>query len=571
MFDPKRNNADFLRLLGDSEHHPGGDAIEPLLKKNGGCNVAFLEDLIANTRVPKEKVCRLYGEALGFAYIDPLVAIVTRDAVEVIPAEISRKAGVIGLYMINGVLTIAMGDPRDSELIRRLESITQKKISAVFSLPCEIQAAIEMHATSEEEIGETIQLFEKNQKHLLEGLSDAELSSLGENNTLSKILDALLLFAIRERASDIHVEPLEDRARVRLRIDGKLVTTFRFSNPICRAFTARLKVLCKLNIAESRFPQDGRFSIPFGAGKADFRVNFLPTIWGNKIVLRILAGAGKKSLISLDKMLISQDILKPLKRLVRSPNGIFFVTGPTGSGKTTTLYACLQELNSVDKNISTIEDPVEIQVEGLTQTQTNTHIGLSFPLVLRALLRQDPDIILIGEIRDAETAKIACEAALTGHLVLSTLHTNTALQAILRLIEIGIEPYLVAPSIIGVLAQRLAARICEKCKESYFPTPEILDQYFTDIEGLEVPFYRGHGCSSCRQSGYSGRVAFHEMVTMTDEMRTLISNNAGTTELSNAARKMGYRPLRYDGLKKVLLGLTTIDEVERHSVIEWSA
>ena len=268
---------------------------------------------------------------------------------------------------------------------------------------------------------------------------------------------------------------------------------------------------------------------------------------------------------------MSQVMLQPFRRLIQNPNGIIFVTGPTGSGKTTTLYAALNEINTPGVNISTIEDPIEIQLPGVTQSQVNANIDLKFSTVLRALMRQDPDVILIGEIRDLETAKIATEAALTGHIVFATLHTNTAPQAIARLMEIGVEPFMVAPSVIGVLSQRLAAKICEACKEAYYPPREVLSRYFAD-EGLtDVPFYRGRGCTACRNTGYKGRVAFHELVLITEEVRTLITEGRGAQEIAKAAAKVGYKPLRYDGLKKVLLGLTTIDEIEQSTSFEWAA
>ena len=269
--------------------------------------------------------------------------------------------------------------------------------------------------------------------------------------------------------------------------------------------------------------------------------------------------------------MMSQTILQPFRRLIQSPNGILFVTGPTGSGKTTTLYAALHEINQPDLNISTIEDPIEIQLPGITQSQINTNIDLKFSTILRALMRQDPDAILIGEIRDLETAKIATEAALTGHIVFATLHTNTAPQAIVRLMEIGVEPYMVAPSVVGVLAQRLAARICEACKEAYYPPPEMLAKYFHDADRADdVPFFRGRGCPACRHTGYKGRIAFHELVLITEEVRTLISERRSVQEITRAAAKAGYKPLRYDGLKKVLLGLTTIEEVEQSTSFEWA-
>jgi type IV pilus assembly protein PilB len=274
-------------------------------------------------------------------------------------------------------------------------------------------------------------------------------------------------------------------------------------------------------------------------------------------------------MITLDKMMMSHAMLEPFKRLLHNPHGIIFVTGPTGSGKTTTLYAGLHEINHPGLNISTIEDPIEIEFPGVTQTQINPHIDLKFSTVLRALLRQDPDVIMIGEIRDLETAKIATEAALTGHLVLATLHCDSAAQAVVRLIELGVEREMVAPSITGVLAQRLVPRICEGCKESYYPTPEVMRRYFHDWDIARVPFYRGRGCPACRGTGFKGRIAFHELIVVTDEIRLLISEGRSGQEIARAAAHLGYKRLRYDGLKKVLLGLTTIEQIEENTLCEW--
>jgi type IV pilus assembly protein PilB len=310
--------------------------------------------------------------------------------------------------------------------------------------------------------------------------------------------------------------------------------------------------------------------VPFGSQTGHFRLSLIPSAHGEKAVVRVMALSGRKSNLTLESMLMSRTVLHPLRRLLANPNGLIFVTGPTGSGKTTTLYAALQELNQAGLNITTIEDPIEIQLPGVTQSQTNAHIDLKFPIILRALLRQDPDVILIGEIRDLETARIAAEAALTGHAVLSTLHTNNAAQAIVRLMDIGVEPYMVAPSISGVLAQRLAARICENCREAYYPPRTTLLKYFQE-EGLEeVPFFRGRGCPACRGTGFKGRIAFHELILVTDEIRSLISGGKGAEEIAAAARKVGHRSLRYDGLKKVLLGLTTIEEIEQNTPLEWA-
>lgn len=567
--DEAQNNT-FLDLIRDREGGLLSEDIEPILQRTDGPTLAFLEELIDKELMGKNKACKLWADALNLAYVNPLIAVVTPDAVSRIPGEIARKAEVIGLYVINNVLTVAMSRPRDQRLLKQIEAIANVELSPVFAPPREITHAIELYYRTQEGVLEDIEKFEKEQEELLTSLTDDDLKDLASSNSLSRLLDGMIFFAVRERASDIHMEPGEDEALVRFRIDGKLIPYYTYGKAIHRAFTTRLKVMCKLNVAESRFPQDGRFSIPFGMGRADFRVSLMPTIHGAKAVLRILPGTGRKGVVSLDKMMMSKNILEPFRRLIRSPNGIIFVTGPTGSGKTTTLYAALNELNTPDKNISTIEDPVEIQIEGITQSQVNSHIDLRFDLLLRSILRQDPDIILVGEIRDLETAKIAVEAALTGHLVLSTLHTNNAIQAIIRLMEIGIEPYMVAPSVMGVMGQRLAGRICESCKRAYFPGKEVLERFFTDIPDVDkIAFSQGTGCTNCRQTGYRGRVAFHELLLVDDEMRSLITVGKQQHDLLIHATKLGYRSLRYDGLKKVLLGLTTIDEIEKHTVLEW--
>jgi type IV pilus assembly protein PilB len=524
--------------------------------------VALLDALIDSKLVTKDVACRLHADAIGRAYVDPFASLITEEALAAIPAEIARKVGVIGLYVIDGVLTAAFSRPDDESTVKRLGQIVQMPVSPVFALRRDIDDSILIQYSSE--------------KNLEDTLAEVGDSSVFNNpdrldsESLIKVFDAIVYFAIRERATDIHIEPQEGQSRVRFRVDGLLREVLVFSRKLHRSLIARIKILCTLNIAETRFPQDGRFSMPVGTSSANFRVSTIPAQYGEKAVIRILAMTGRKSMITLEKMMMSQTILTPFQRLIQNPNGIIFVTGPTGSGKTTTLYSALHEINKPDVNISTIEDPIEIQLAGVTQTQVNNHIDLKFSTVLRSLLRQDPDAILVGEIRDLETAKIASEAALTGHIVFATLHTNTAAQAIVRLIEIGVEPYMVAPSIIGVLAQRLAARICENCKEPYYPSREVLQKYFKDEGLIDVPFYRGRGCTSCRGTGYKGRVAFHELVLITEEIRTLITNRASVQEITAAAAKVGFKPLRYDGLKKVLLGLTTIEEIEANTSFEWA-
>ena len=565
----KRENKAFLEKIRQGEGTFISEDIEPILQRSGGATLSFLEEIIEKELMSKNRACRMWADSLGVAYVNPLIAVVTTDAVKRIPYEIADKAQVIGLYVINNVLTVAMASPQDARLVKQVQAIANIEVSPVFAPPREIDHAIKIYYQTETNIDD-IENFEKEQEELLRSLTDDDLKDLASSNSLSRLLDGMIFFAVRERASDIHMEPGEDNATVRFRIDGKLIPYYSYGKAIHRAFATRIKVLCRLNVAESRFPQDGRFSMPFGMGRADFRASLIPTVNGTKVVMRILPGVNRRAVMSLDQMMMSQSILESYRRVIKSPNGIIFVTGPTGSGKTTTLYATIDELNTPDRNVSTIEDPVEIKIDGITQSQVNSHIDLSFGLLLRSILRQDPDIILVGEIRDLETAKIATEAALTGHLVLSTLHTNNSIQAILRLMEIGIEPYMVAPSVMGVLGQRLAARICEGCKRAYFPGPEVLERYFHDIpEDTKVAFSQGVGCQNCRQTGFNGRISFHELLLVDDQMRSMISSQVGQNELLRYATKLGYRSLRYDGFKKVLLGLTTIEEIEQHTVLEW--
>jgi type II secretory ATPase GspE/PulE/Tfp pilus assembly ATPase PilB-like protein len=566
---PSPKNSRFSNLLRKTPHFDYEEELDALIAHHG-TGPALLQGVIDAKILAKDDACRLWADSLNVAYVDPFSSVVTDEAIAKLPAEIARKTHALPLYILGEGLTVAIATPDDADLIKRLGQITQMIVSPVFALQREIDDSISIHYSTEERLAQNLSELERSKIFDDPDLAGERLTQIAEDESVIKLLDGIIYFAIRERATDIHIEAQETISRIRFRVDGMLREMLTYSRKIHRSIVCRLKILCGLNIAEARFPQDGRFSLPIGGGGTSFRFSSIPSQYGEKIVIRILASAGKKSMLTLDKMLISQSILQPFKNIIQNPNGIIFVTGPTGSGKTTTLYAALHEINTPGVNISTIEDPIEIQLAGVTQSQVNAHIDLKFPVLLRSLLRQDPDIILVGEIRDLETAKIATEAALTGHLVFATLHTNTAPQAIIRLQEIGVEPFMVAPSIVAVLAQRLAARICENCKEVYYPPRETLLKYFEE-EGIEeVPFYRGRGCTHCRGTGYRGRIAFHELVIITEEIRTLITESRSGQEITRAAAKVGYKPLRYDGLKKVLLGLTTIDEIEQTTTVEWA-
>ena len=567
MGNPKSKT--FLDRLRQVPNFDQFDELAALAGRHGD-SIELLTAVIDGRMVTKDEACRFWADSLGVAYVDPFASVITDEAVEKIPLEVAKKIKAIGLYILNGVMTVAMAEPADASLVKRLGQIAQIPVSPVFALPREIEDAISIQYCTEKNLEDSLGDLERSSLFDRPDQAGDKLAQLAENNALVQILDEIIYYAMRERATDIHVEAHEIQSRIRFRIDGNLREILTFSRKLHRALISRIKILCGLNIAEARFPQDGRFALPIGTQTANFRVSTIPSAYGEKAVIRILAMTGKRTMVTLDKMMMSQTILQPFKRLIQNPNGIIFVTGPTGSGKTTTLYAALHEINTPALNISTIEDPIEIQLAGVTQSQVNAHIDLKFSTLLRSLMRQDPDAILIGEIRDLETAKIATEAALTGHIVFATLHTNTAPQAIVRLLEIGVESYMVAPSVIGVLAQRLVARICESCKEAYTPSQETLSRYFKAEGMVNVPFFRGRGCQACRGTGYKGRVAFHELVLITEEIRGLITEGRSGQEITKAAAKVGYRPLRYDGLKKVLLGMTTIEEIEQNTSFEWA-
>jgi type IV pilus assembly protein PilB len=563
-------NQKFLELLLASSRHLVSGAVQPYLIRHGGPTLAFLEALIRAELVAKDAACRIWGDSLGIAYVNPLVSVVTADALAKLPREIVVKAQVIGLFIIEGTLTVAMATPEDKVLVERLSAIAGCPLSPVFALPEEIRDAINLHYAEEIGVQEQLLDWEKVHTELAGKLSDDDLQMLINDSTIPRILDALIFEAMRQRASDIHLEPREAEAHIRFRIDGRLHEMYTCGRAVLRAFLIRCKVLTKLNVLETRLPQDGRFSLPFGMSTADFRYSEIPTQHGNKGVIRILSGIRSQHGFRITDLGMLPHVHQPFERLIHSPNGIFLVTGPTGSGKTTTLYAALDALNSAEVNICTIEDPIEIRLAGTNQSQIHPAIGLTFQGLLRSLLRQDPDILLVGEIRDGETARIATQGALTGHMVLSSLHTNNAVQAIVRLIDLGVEPYLVAPSIVGVLAQRLVRRICEHCRQVYQPDRATLDRFFMNVpESTAINFFKGQGCPACRRSGYHGRLPVHELVVVDDHLRALIARNASQTQLIAHTRRTGCRSLRHDALKKVLLGLTTIEEVESQTVVEW--
>jgi type II secretory ATPase GspE/PulE/Tfp pilus assembly ATPase PilB-like protein len=529
----------------------------------------LLKDLLERAVLPKARLFQMWADTLGVAYVNPTTVAIPTDGYEQLPVDIARRAGAIVLSALGDTVTIAMGDPTNTKQVESLGKILGKNVSPVFAHPDEIGTVIDMYLGAEGNIAANLQSVCDQLPGMIgarEIKSAADVTDLVESKAVIELLNSIILTAYRRRASDIHFETRAEDSRVRMRIDGDMQTVMELPRAVHVTLVVRIKVLCQLDLSQSRMPQDGAFELNFGTLNTAFRVSTLPSLYGEKAVLRILGSPLDQSMLSLDSLGFPRSTLDAIKRVVARPNGILIVCGPTGSGKTTTLYGCINEVNRPDLNITTIEDPVEYRLPDITQHQVNAAIGLTFSKVLRSIMRQDPDVILIGEIRDLETALIATEAALTGHFVLTTLHTNNALQAVTRLVEIGVDPYLVAPTTMGVLSQRLVRRICSSCKEAYQPTSKELDPFFSGIEDVPVTLYRGRGCPKCFGSGYSGRVGIYEFVEVSEKMRELITEKQSVALLIDEAKRVGHRSLRHDGLKKALIGWTTLEEVERSTL-----
>lgn len=498
-------------------------------------------------------------KALGIQFNLPIMELkeinVDPAVLKLIPEAMARRLKALPLYLVEKELTVALTNPTEIELMDTLASQTRLKIQPILALEREILAALDINYK-----GQPLSQREPDDKPMtlaeLKRLEDA-----GKEVPIIRIVDDLLLKAAAEGASDIHIEPRENKLSVRLRIDGILKEVQSFSAKQQPAILSRLKILSNLDISERQKPQDGRIKLKIGRNEIDARVSTLPAYYGEKVVLRLLDQ--QRVPLNLEELELSTSNLALLKNLIAQPYGLILVTGPTGSGKSTTLYAALSALNSEEKNIITVEDPVEYQIPVINQVQVNLKKDLTFANALRSILRQDPDIVMIGEIRDSETGEIATEAALTGHLVLSTLHTNDAPSAIVRLMEMGIEPFLLAPSLLGIVAQRLARRICLECKEAYTPHLVELERLGLSALPAGVKFARGKGCPTCKKSGYKGRIAIHEVLSTDETVRSLISGRAPLSSIREHAAQAGFMDMRLDGIRKVIKGVTTLEEVLR--------
>lgn len=510
----------------------------------------------------EQEVTKALAEASGLTFVDLSTYEIDPNAATLLSEEVARKYTVIPVKMEGKKLVVAVADPSNVLALDDLKIITQMDIEPVVATETDILNAIGQYSRMDKEV-EELANFEDEAEEASAPAAQVVEEVEREDAPIVKLVNVILSEAVRARAADVHIEPQERDIRIRYRIDGVLHDIMRSPKSAQLGMITRLKILANLDIAEKRLPQDGRFSLVVDNRPVDFRIATLPTIHGEKVVLRILE---KESImIPLESLGFLPESLETFKKSLMKPYGAIFVTGPTGSGKTTTLYAALNVVNSVEKNIITVEDPVEYRLAGCNQVQVNPKAGLTFAAALRSILRNDPDIVMIGEIRDRETALIAVESALTGHLVLSTLHTNDAPSAITRLTEMEIEPFLTASALDCIVAQRLARKLCDKCKEPYKPDKDFLKSVGyedEDIEKIDV-LYRARGCDYCSNTGYRGRTGVYEVMLLTEDIKALTIERASTDEIKKAALQHGMKTLRQAGLAKARTGETSVEEVLR--------
>ena len=511
----------------------------------------------------------------GMRSIDVTKISVDDEALKLVPSEMANtyKVFPVSYSKDENLLTVALADPDNFQATDSLKTLMGFNIETVLADEKDLEQILAKHyKQAEESVGDLIQEISGSGELAEfadrgESIDLDQLVQMAESNPIKKLLNMVLLQAIRERASDIHFEPFENEYKMRYRIDNVLYELVPPPRHIAMAISSRIKVMANLNIAERRMPQDGRIELTVGNKPVDLRVSVLPTMFGESVVMRVLDRTNVA--LDLERLGMREEDLHVFRQLTHRPNGIIVVTGPTGSGKTTTLYAALTELNDVATKIITTENPVEYDIDGLIQVNIREEIGLTFDRCMRSILRQDPDVILVGEIRDLPTAKMAVEASLTGHIVFTTVHTTDSPSTVARLVDLGLEPFLIAATMEGVLSQRLIRKICDKCKEEYTPTEdELMELELTpeDVEGRT--FHRGRGCDDCMNSGYRGRMAIFEIMLLNDELRELIMKAVSTNVLRSEARRMGMRTLREGGLLSIYDGMTTVDEVVKATVLE---
>ena len=547
-----RNNAVTQEQLEEALRH----------QRSEGNRMLLGEVLVQKGHCTEEQIMEALalGYGIPFARVSPKIA--DPRVVDVLPREFLEKHGLLPLFKVRGTLTTAVSEPANVFLLEEVARMTGCQVQTVCATAKDIRNTLETHLPQANVfvIDDIMGDIDDTELSLVEQQTEdiADLEAAAGGSPVIRMVNYLISNAVRETASDIHIEPEENSIRVRYRVDGRLYEKMRLPAKVLPAVVSRIKIMAGLDISERRLPQDGGIHVMMKNRPVDLRVSTLNGKSGEKVAIRVIDH--RSVLVNVEKLGFSYETLKQWRKALEAPNGIILVTGPTGSGKSTTLYSALRELNNDEVNVCTIEDPVEFNLAGVNQFQANEKIGFTFAAALRSLLRQDPDIIMVGEIRDNETARIAVQAALTGHVVLSTLHTNDAPGAITRLLNIGVEPYLVAASVEAVLGQRLVRKICTHCKEPYDP-PVNIRRAVERLAGETETFYHGAGCAKCRNSGYSGRIGIYELLVPDDAMRDKITAAPSIVELRQLAAAGGMVSLRADGMAKVKAGITTVEEV----------
>ena len=524
---------------------------------------SLADAIVDSGLIDKPKLLETVAKDLKYEYMPIPPVSIKEDVYRQLRPNLARTYGVVPIKVDDTSITLLAKDPFNNAIIDDITFTLNKDVSLVVMDPDAIETLI-VQCYGEENSSIDDLLSEISQVDFGEEGSENDIVNMANETPIIRFVNLILQQAIRDKASDIHFEPFENQFRIRYRIDGALYEMAPPPKSLALPVISRIKVLSNLNIAETRIPQDGRIKMTISGRPVDLRVSTLPTQFGESVVLRVL----DKSVVNLDleKLSMTDEVITNIRRLVQLPNGIFIVTGPTGSGKTTTLYSALREVNTIDVKILTSEDPVEYEIDGIMQVQINHQVGLDFARCLRAFLRQDPDKIMVGEIRDLETAQIAVQASLTGHVVLATLHTNDAPGAVTRLMDMGLEPYLIAASLEGILGQRLVRRICPTCKTAFEPDQDMIDRLGVDpIEIADKQFFFGKGCAECGGSGYRGRQGLFELLLVNDALRDLITNRAPTMVIKQKAVELGMRTLRDDGLRAIFDGATTVDEVLKYT------
>lgn len=520
--------------------------------------------------VTDDQVTQALAEQWGMPVINLAETNIPPAVLEMVPQTMAEIYKIMPVSLRNDVLVVAMADPQNVAALDDLRNFLGNEVQGAVSSLADVEEAISRYyADREESIEDVIGELraEEDEDGHIKGHDLTSEEALSDAAPIKKLLNMVILLAIRDQASDIHFEPFEDEFKIRVKADGILYEMVPPPRHLANAVVSRIKVMADLDIAERRLPQDGRIELNVGGNPVDLRVSVLPVLFGEAVVMRVL----DRTVVALDLNKIGMDptILSRLRRMIKMPNGIVLVTGPTGSGKTTTLYSALNELNDVSTKIITSEDPIEYDIEGITQCPVNPDIGVTFANILRGILRHDPDKILVGEIRDYETGEIAVQSALTGHLVFSTLHTNDAPTAITRLRDMGVPAFLITATVEGILAQRLVRRICTECRTEFEPSDELLLELQLPLDtARKYKFYYGKGCARCNNGGYKGRVGLYELLTVTDEIRDCVAAEASADEIRDVARNQGMTTLRESGLKLIFDGITTIDEVVRETVME---